>query len=65
MYLEYIPKLQFQSLMTVLDKSFIFLYRVINMKWPIKRKQHKLVLHYSRLTNDSTQKPQLPVTYNY
>jgi len=30
MYLEYIPKLQFQSLMMVLHKSFIVLYRVIN-----------------------------------
>jgi len=51
--------------MMVLDKSFIVLYRVINMKSPIKRKEHKLVLYYSRLTKDCTQKPQLPVIYNY
>jgi len=37
MYLQYIPKLWFQSLMMVLDKSFIVLYRVINMKSPIKK----------------------------
>jgi len=35
------------------------------MKSPIKRRQHKLVLYCSRLTNDCTQKSQLPVTHNY